>query len=188
MRIIAGNWKGHILKTVKGLKTRPTADKVKGAIFNILGSKVNDAEVLDLFAGTGNLSFEALSRGAKNAVLVEKDSSAVQTIKKNIELLNAVEKVKLWKMDAYTFLHEHGSQNKYDLIFIDPPYYQGLAPKVLEYLKHKSVLSTNGVIVVETAADEVLPEDIYPLELRVVKEYGSTKIWFIQQVQKTEEG
>jgi 16S rRNA (guanine(966)-N(2))-methyltransferase RsmD len=79
MRIIAGTWKGHSLKAAKGLKTRPTADKVKGAIFNILGSKVQGAEVLDLFAGTGSLSFEALSRGAQNATLVEKDISASGT-------------------------------------------------------------------------------------------------------------
>jgi len=188
MRIIAGYWKGRNLKTVKGLNTRPTADKIKGAIFNILGSKVDGAEVLDLFAGTGNLSFEALSRGAQNAVLVEKDNSAAQTIKKNIELLKAENKAKLWQVDAYTFLTNYNNQNKYDLIFIDPPYYQRLVPKILEYLKKNLILNPNGVIIVETAADEVLPEDIYPLELRIVKEYGSTKIWFIQQVQKTEEG
>ena len=188
MRIIAGTWKGHSLKTAKGLKTRPTADKVKGAIFNILGSKVQGAEVLDLFAGTGSLSFEALSRGAQNATLVEKDISAARTVAKNIELLNAEEKVRLWQMDVYTFLTNHSDQNKYDLIFIDPPYYQQIVPKILEYLRNNTILSPNGVIIIETAADEVLPEDIYPLQLMIVKKYGSTKIWFIQQAQKTEEG
>ena len=101
MRIISGEWKGRRLKAVKGLETRPTSDKVKGAIFNILGDKVLEAKVLDLFAGTGNLSWEALSRGASKAVLIEKSPESYKVALENRALLRAEFKASILKMDAF---------------------------------------------------------------------------------------
>jgi 16S rRNA (guanine966-N2)-methyltransferase len=182
MRIIAGNWKGHRLKSVPGMKTRPTADKVKGAIFNILGAKILNARVLDLFAGTGNLALEALSRGAASAVLVEKNSLAYATIKQNILMLGAREQTTLLKMDALIFMNQI-REEKFELIFLDPPYHQGLVSRVLSGLHRNSILKANGVIVIETASDEAIDQDLFPLEVKITKEYGDTKLWFLQKTE-----
>ncbi|NLM20597.1 MAG: 16S rRNA (guanine(966)-N(2))-methyltransferase RsmD [Peptococcaceae bacterium] len=182
MRIISGNWKGRRLKTVKGLETRPTADKVKGAIFNILGNKVLEAKVLDLFAGTGNLSWEALSRGAKEAVLVERSYEPYKIAVENRALLGAENKALVIKMDAFKFLSQN--QEKFDLIFLDPPYNHGLIDKALSIIKNLRILNSDGVIVAETASTEEILQEVHPLEIRITKDYGDTKIWFLQEVEK----
>ncbi|HBC98117.1 MAG TPA: 16S rRNA (guanine(966)-N(2))-methyltransferase RsmD [Clostridium sp.] len=187
MRIISGNWKGHRVKTVKGLLTRPTSAKVKEAIFNILGSKVKNAKVLDLFAGTGNLSWEALSRGADAAVLVEKSNRAWEIAKENLDTLGFEDRSKVLKMDVLSFLHQN-RREIFDLIFLDPPYHQGLVNRVLSILKNNSLLEPNGVIIIETASDEKILEDIFPLEIMISKEYGDTKIWFLQEAEEQGEG
>jgi 16S rRNA (guanine966-N2)-methyltransferase len=186
MRINSGEWKGHRLKTVKGMMTRPTSDKVKGAMFSILGNKVAEARVLDLFAGTGNLSMEALSRGAEQAVLVEKSNLACEAIQDNIKKLKAEERSKLCQMDVFTFLKQNHPE-KFDLIFLDPPYHQGLAQKVLSYCRQKPILNPKGVVIVETASDEKLNEELYPYEVRIEREYGDTKLWFLQETEDQEE-
>ncbi|MCM1567582.1 MAG: 16S rRNA (guanine(966)-N(2))-methyltransferase RsmD [Dehalobacter sp.] len=187
MRIISGQWKGRNLKTVKGMNTRPTSDKVKGAIFNILAGKVMNARVLDLFAGTGNLSFEALSRGGRHAVLVEKDTSALETIRKNAEILGAVPRTSILRMDAMNFFKQ-AVQERFDLIFLDPPYRQGLADMALAYLQTQPLLNPGGVIIIETSSDETVDDAIDPLEIRLIREYGDTRLWFIQNKEEHEEG
>lgn len=189
MRIISGGWKGRRLKPVKGKQTRPTSDKVKGAIFNILGSKVVNAKVLDLFAGTGNLALEALSRGAVSAVLVEKSSAAWETIKDNLVLFGAVGLTSLLKMDAFNYL-KNLQEERFDLIFVDPPYHQGLADKILLSLSllNYPILNPGGVIIIETSSDESIIEDMVSLEIRISRKYGDTKIWFIQEREELGEG
>lgn len=179
MRIIAGDYRGHRLKAVPGMETRPTADRIKGAIFNVLREKLENAIVLDLFSGTGNLALEALSRGAKEAVLVEKGRIAQEIIRENIEHLGT-EDAKLMSMDAFEYL-EKSRDKVFDLIFIDPPYHQGLAEKSLNYLANPCRLTALGVIIVETAKNEILPE-IKPFEVRKTGEYGDTKIWYLQRI------
>lgn len=179
MRIIAGELRGRQIKGLPGLDTRPTSDKVKGAIFNVLSSKVLDARVLDLFAGTGNLSFEALSRGAREVVLVEKNPVAQRIIRENIDKLG-VEKATLLPMDAFTYLKRQNDE-KFDLIFLDPPYNQGLVIRALEELAHLSLLTDDGVIVAETGKNEELGE-VHPWEVRKTGEYGDTKIWYLQKI------
>lgn len=181
MRIIAGDLRGRQLKAVAGIHTRPTSDKVKGALFNVLGEKVLNARVLDLFAGTGNLAIEALSRGSSEAVLVEKNFAAYQTIKKNLDQLGVSHKSKLWLMDAFKFLRSHCDE-VFDLIFLDPPYRQELIPQILDTLKDCAYLTANGVIIAETAKDEMLAGDIYPFEIRKTGEYGDTKLWYLQRM------
>jgi 16S rRNA (guanine966-N2)-methyltransferase len=166
--------------------TRPTSDKVKGAIFNILGDKVINASVLDLFAGTGNLSWEALSRGAVRAVLVEKNFTAVETIRDNMELLGAQTKARLFKMDAIAFLQQNPTE-KFNLIFLDPPYHQGLVSEVVVYLRSKQLLQPNGVIIAETASDEEINGELFPFEVMITREYGDTKLWFLQRYEEPEE-
>lgn len=181
MRIIAGEMRGRQLKAVEGMHTRPTSDKVKGAIFNVLGEKVLGSRVLDLFAGTGNLAIEALSRGSREAVLVEKNYEAYKIIQKNLELMGVNTKSKLLLMDAFKFIHKYPDE-VFNLIFLDPPYRQELIPKVLQSLKDLPYLTPEGVIVAETAKDEELTGDIYPFEIRKTGEYGDTKIWYLQRM------
>jgi 16S rRNA (guanine966-N2)-methyltransferase len=181
MRIIAGEMRGRQLKTVEGMQTRPTSDKVKGAIFNVLGDKVLDARVLDLFAGTGNLAIEALSRGSHDAVLVEKSRDAHQVIRKNIEQMGVSHKAKLIPLDAFKYINRYPDE-VFDLIFLDPPYREGLVLKVISTLKEHSCLAPDGVIVAETAKDEQLDGDIYPFEIRKTGEYGDTKVWYLQRM------
>jgi 16S rRNA (guanine966-N2)-methyltransferase len=179
MRIIAGDYKGHRLNAVPGMETRPTADKIKGAIFNVLREKVEDARVLDLFSGTGNLALEALSRGAREAVLVEKNRVAQDIIRGNIEHLGTRQAL-LMTTDAFDFL-ERSRNEVFDLIFLDPPYHKGLVEKSLIKLANPCRLVSHGVIVVETAKDESIPE-IHPFEVRKTGDYGDTKIWYLQRM------
>lgn len=181
MRIIAGEMRGRQLKTVEGMQTRPTSDKVKGAIFNVLGDKVLEARVLDLFSGTGNLAIEALSRGSHYAVLVEKSREAHGVILKNIEQVGVSHKTKLLLSDALKYIKRYPNE-VFDLIFLDPPYREGLVLKVILTLKEHSCLAPDGVIVAETAKDEQLDGDIYPFEIRKTGEYGDTKVWYLQRM------
>lgn len=179
MRIIAGAMKGRRLKAVPGRTTRPTADKVKGAIFNVLQDKLVDAVVLDLFAGTGNLGLEALSRGAVQAVLVEKDASAQRIIEENLRNAQAEGRARLFRMDAFAYL-SRDQETSFDIIFLDPPYRQGLVEKALAALASPCRLTDRGVIIAETARDEVL-ERVSCFEVRKTAEYGDTKIWYLQR-------
>ncbi len=186
MRIISGDWKGRRLKTLQGSLTRPTSDKVKGAIFNILGDRVKGSKVLDLFAGTGNLSIEALSRGAAEADIVEKSRKAWEIINNNIKMLGVEDRVKIYNMDAFNFLKQ-SSLGLYDIIFIDPPYRQGFSDKALALMNKSTILNPVGVIIIETSSDEEITDDLGFLEIRFTKKYGDTKIWFIQQRDQQEE-
>lgn len=178
MRIIAGEMRGRRLKTVEGWQTRPTADKVKGAIFNVLREKVNDAKVLDLFAGTGSLSWEALSRGAREASLVESNYTAFKVLEENARTLQVLSQTELFHLDAFTYLNRYPEQ-VFDLIFLDPPYRRGLAEQALEQLSFPCRLAGTGVIIVETSREENLTTGKF--EVRQTGEYGDTKIWYLQR-------
>ncbi|HVJ50568.1 16S rRNA (guanine(966)-N(2))-methyltransferase RsmD [Desulfitobacterium sp.] len=178
MRIIAGEMRGRKLKTVSGMDTRPTADKVKGAIFNVLREKVANARVLDLFAGTGNLALEALSRGAREVEIVEKAYLAQKVIQENLKLTGEAQ-AQLFSLDAFEFLKQY-PEKMFDLIFLDPPYRQGLVTRALSMLSEPCRLTLAGVIVAETASEEDL-QVFEPFEIRKTSEYGNTKIWYIQR-------
>lgn len=170
MRIIAGEMRGRQLRAVEGMQTRPTSDKVKGAIFSVLGEKVLDARVLDLFAGTGNLAIEALSRGSREAVLVEKSFEAHQVIRRNLEQIGLSQKTTLHLLDAFKYINRYPNE-VFDLIFLDPPYQKELVLKTLMILKEYSYLTPDGVIVAETANHEELSNNnIYPFEIRKTRE------------------
>jgi len=171
MRIIAGSRKGHTIHAPRGSDTRPTSDRVRENVFNILGT-VDGAAVLDLYAGSGAMGLEALSRGAVKAVFVEQDGDAVRTIERNLDKLHLSGTV--LRQDAVTALaSEAGSGRKYDLVLVDPPYdmYADIQPKLARYLP--SVLAEDGVVVVETDA-RIAPE--LPLVERTSRKYGSTRI------------
>jgi 16S rRNA (guanine966-N2)-methyltransferase len=168
VRIIAGSRKGHTIQAPIGRATRPTSDRVRENVFNILGP-VDDATVLDLYAGSGALGLEALSRGAAHAVFVERDRDAAHVIEQNLDKLRL--RATVLRQDAVAVLA--ADKRKYDLVFVDPPYdmYTELEPKLARYLP--GLLTEDGVVVVETDARV---EPGLPLELRTTRKYGSVRI------------
>jgi 16S rRNA (guanine966-N2)-methyltransferase len=168
MRIIAGTRKGHTIHAPRGADTRPTSDRVRENVFNILGP-IDGAAVLDLYAGSGAMGMEALSRGAVRAVLVESDRDAVRTIERNLDKLRL--KATVLERDALAVLATE--RTKYDLVFVDPPYdmYPELESKLARYLPR--VLGDDSVVVLETDART---EPKLPLEQRTSRKYGQTRV------------
>ena len=148
MRVITGIARGRKLKEPEGMEIRPTADQVKEAVFNIIQGDVEGRKCLDLFSGTGQMGIEALSRGAASCVFVDADKKAVNLTRKNLDTVKLGGQVV--QSDALRFLE---SGEKYDLIFIDPPYHAGLYDKVLERIKAFDKLHTGGIMIVESSAD-----------------------------------
>lgn len=172
MRVIAGSRKGHTIAAPRGLDTRPTSDRVRENVFNLVGP-VDGATVLDLYAGSGAMGIEALSRGAARAVFVDRDADAIRTIERNLDRLRLTG-ARVVRGDALTTLaQEAAAGRKYDLVLVDPPYgmYPDLQPQLARYLP--SVLAADGLLVVETGA-RVEPE--LPLPLRTSRKYGRARI------------
>jgi 16S rRNA (guanine966-N2)-methyltransferase len=172
MRIIAGSRRGHTIAAPRGLDTRPTSDRVRENVFNLVGP-VDGASVLDLYAGSGALGLEALSRGATRAVFVEHDADAVRAIEQNLDKLRLTG-ARVLRQDATAALAvEVSAGRKYDLVLVDPPYdmYADLEPQLARYLP--SVLADDGILVVETDA-RVEPE--LPLSLVTSRKYGAARV------------
>lgn len=180
MRVIAGTSRGKRLTVFEGREVRPTPDRVREALFSILQSKLGNfsgLKVLDLFAGSGALAIEALSRGAESACLVEKDRAAEKIIRKNLELCHMTNKSRLLISDALQSLRGF-TADSFDLVFLDPPYAQGLAEQALDVIAKRNLLSTEGVICAETGAKEVLPENLGQLKRIDQRRYGTIMINF----------
>jgi 16S rRNA (guanine966-N2)-methyltransferase len=179
MRIVAGKFRGARIEAPKGLATRPTSDRVRQALFNVLehGTPRLDfdgARVLDLFAGSGALGLEALSRGARFCLFVEDSAEARAAIRRNVETLELTGATKIWRRDA-TKLGAAGPVAPFDLIFLDPPYGRGLGAEALASAASGGWAAAGAVAVIEDRADaEVpLPQPFQELETRI---YGDTKI------------
>ncbi|HZS30636.1 MAG TPA: 16S rRNA (guanine(966)-N(2))-methyltransferase RsmD [Gaiellaceae bacterium] len=172
MRVIAGSRKGHTIVAPKGQDTRPTSDRVRENVFNLVGP-VDDARVLDLFAGSGALGIEALSRGAASAVFVEKDPDAIRAIERNLDKLRLTG-VRIVRGDAlWTISQEASAGAKYDLVLVDPPYgmFPEIQPKLARHLP--PLLAPDGLLVLETDA-RTEPE--LPLPLRTSRKYGQARV------------
>jgi len=169
MRIIAGTHRGSRISAPKGLDTRPTGDRVREAAFNLIGP-VDGARVLDLFAGSGAMGIEALSRGAESVTFVESDRAACRTIAENLERLQLTG-ARITCGDALWALRQES--RTYDLVLVDPPYddWPSLEPKLAPHLPR--VLASNGLLVVETGART---EPALPLPLRTSRRYGSARL------------
>lgn len=179
MRIISGEKKGTRLFSLKKRKIRPTSDKVKGAIFNILSS-VEDKKILDLFAGSGALGIEALSRGAQEVVFVDNSFSSLDLIRKNLEKLGFEDKSKLIKKNVLRFLKGE-FKGRFDLILADPPYGKGFCQRVLEILSEKEVLNPVGVLVIEHHKKEKI-EKLENFILLRERKYGDTLVSFFRKI------
>ncbi len=181
MRIIAGEVKGFLLKAPKGLDVRPTSDRVKETVFNILSSQIVGAAVLDLFAGTGNLGLEALSRGATSATFFDVAKQSLAAIKENIAHTNFKDRCEVRKTDALLGLNFfQKSPRKFDLVFCDPPYNRGLIDKVLTILDNPdSILSPDAILIVEHSCHEKLTDRLAYLQLKRTEKFGETLISFV---------
>ncbi|CAN2039638.1 16S rRNA (guanine966-N2)-methyltransferase [Candidatus Magnetomoraceae bacterium gMMP-15] len=178
MRIISGKFKKRRLKSIRGMNIRPTSDALRESLFNILGSMVEGAVVLDLFAGTGALAIEAMSRGAESAVLVDLSNQALSIIRENIKICALENNVKLIKWNILKNLNclKLGC---FDLVFIDPPYNKKFLQPALYNLYNTECLAQNACIIVEHSVQESLPNNLNEFELVKQRKYGKTIISFL---------
>ncbi len=188
MRVIAGRAKGYKLKAPKGKQTRPTADRVREALFSILAYRVEDAVFLDAFAGSGAVGIEALSRGAYKAVFVDQDWKAVKAIKENLEKTGFLEQSLILKQsldEAMDFLAAAGEV--FDLVFMDPPYArENLASDLLGLDRH-GLLAADTLLVVEHSRRQDMPNQVGRLRLKRQARYGDTVLSIYQVFMEEEE-
>jgi 16S rRNA (guanine(966)-N(2))-methyltransferase RsmD len=184
IRVIAGTAKGRKLKLVPGDTTRPVMDRVKESLFNIIGRDIIDATFLDLFAGTGSVGLEALSRGAKHAVFIDLERKAIQTIQDNIAVTKFGDKSTIRRDHAFNFLKQ-GPTQVFDFIYIAPPQYKGLLQEILQALdSNPAWFSEDSSIIVQIDPSEAAPIALEYLETVDQRRYGNTLLWFLAAIQK----
>jgi len=174
MRVISGSARGRRLRELQGMETRPTTDKVKESLFNIIQFDIPGRKVLDLFGGTGQLGIEALSRGAAGCTFVEQRRDAVRLIQENLKECRLEDKARVVPGEALAFLSS--CREKFDVIFLDPPYHTDLMDRALELVTKIDILSEHGIIICETMADRQLPQLEAPYEWGKDYRYGQIKL------------
>lgn len=182
MRIITGSAKGLKLKTPKGNRVRPTGDRVKETVFNILAARVQEAVVADIFAGTGNLGLEALSRGAEQAFFVDNSQASMNLLKDNAVRARLADKAEYLRTDALTAVRRF-AQDKlfFQLIFCDPPYNRGHVDTVLQEIDKAGIMDSDGVIVIEHSKHEqITAAALQKIEITRSEHFGETTISFLQ--------
>jgi 16S rRNA (guanine966-N2)-methyltransferase len=189
MRIIGGESRGRTIRLPGGCRIRPTTDRVKGALFNILGS-LEGKSFLDLYAGCGNVGLEALSRGAQSSVYVEKDQRLIETIRENLRLLGFEERAEVIAADAeegVRRLRKRGE--RFDLLFADPPYEEGFPAKIIAYLEGAELLAENGVIILQHSLREPLKQSVNEaLAVSDQRRYGDTLLSFLKKRREGKSG
>lgn len=159
MRVITGSAKGRPLKALKDRSVRPTSDRVKESLFNIIGSRVVDADFLDLFAGSGSVGIEALSRGARSCVFVELQTAHLRVVTENLQTTGLRDRAELIRRDARAALKDLGNRGRrFDLIFVDPPYGQELVPQSLALIDDCGVLAEGGWVICEHHGKDQVPD------------------------------
>lgn len=172
MRVVSGTSRGRRLEAPEGFDVRPTTDKVKESMFNIIQFELCDAHVLDLFAGSGQLGIEALSRGASSATLVDSSRRSLEYIRKNVEATGFSGPARIVASDSFAFLRSTSSL--FDIVILDPPYEKKLCDKAFEILPR--VLKDNSVVICETRTNESLPDTVGNLHLEREYNYSSIKL------------
>ena len=183
MRVITGTARGRKLVTPEGMDTRPTTDKVKEAVCSALQFDFPGANVLDLFAGSGQMAIEALSRGAARATLIDSDPRALSCIKQNVKACGFTEQAAVVRADAVSFLQR--TADRFDIAFLDPPYRHDILQQILPVLAEK--MQKNGIIVCEHEPECKLPETILEYHLQKQKKYGKIIISVYRIPQEAEE-
>lgn len=183
MRVISGKAKGIRLASLEGNLTRPTLDRVKEALFNIIQTEIVNTTVLDLFAGSGALGIEALSRGAKKVILCDKSPKAINTIKINLEKTKLDKNAEIILKDYEKALNILKGKEKFDLIFIDPPYADNMVKKSILNIMEFDLLNNNGKIIIETDDEERILKDLEQIQVNVydLRKYGRVKIIFLNR-------
>ena len=177
MRVVSGKFGSRNLKPVPGSKTRPTTDKVKESLFNMIGPFFNGGSFLDLYAGSGSVAIEAVSRGIDSAVLVDHQYLAIKTIKENVKMTKEMDAFRIYKMDSDMALNRFAEQNdKFDYIFLDPPYKDQKMVDQLHIIKEKELLNDDGIVICETDDNVVLQDDVEGYDMVKQKKYGITII------------
>ncbi len=182
MRVIAGKARRILLKTMDGLDTRPTTDRIKETLFNIINTRLADCDFLDLFSGSGAIGIEALSRGAKSAVFVENNKAAVTCIRTNLKNTNLNSAAEILQLDAVASIRALELQGKvFDVVFMDPPYNQLIEKTVLELLQNSSIIYCNTIIIVEASLETEF-DYLENTKFRMIKqkEYKTNKHLFIE--------
>ncbi len=182
MRVITGKARGVVLKTPEGMQTRPTADRVKEALFSILQFDVPNCDVLDLFAGTGQLGIEALSRGAKSAVFVDMGEAACKLVKENLRRTKLEEQAQVVKSDYLSFLRS--TKRQFDIILLDPPYAEVFLENALNCISEIDILRDNGIIVTERPLEKPLSCDFSGFTRSKDYKYGKTLITLFRKEAK----
>ena len=181
MRIISGTARGTKLYTLEGQITRPTLDRVKESLFNIIQNDIANSIFLDLFSGSGAIGLEAASRGAKKVILCDKSKEAIKIIEKNIEKTHLNKKVELYNID-YEALIKTKIKEKIDIVYIDPPYNSDFAIKSIKYIIEKELIDENSNIIIETDDDEKMLENLKNIEVEITdkRKYGRAILIFLK--------
>ena len=182
MRIISGKARGTKLYTLEGLTTRPTLDRVKESIFNIIQSKIQDSTVLDLFAGSGAIGLEMISRGASKAILCDKSKEAIEIIEKNIEKTHMKDQVELYNLDFENCI-DKVKTIKFYIIYLDPPYNTNYISKALNKIVDLDIVKQEGLIIVETDDEPRILKEIDKIKVKIVdkRKYGRATIIFLNK-------
>lgn len=182
MRIIGGKAKGTKLYTLEGNNTRPTLDRVRESLFNILQPKIQDSIFLDLFSGSGACGIEAVSRGAKQAILCDNSKQAIQIIKKNREKTHTEEQVEVYQTD-FKELIRNKLKEKIDIVFIDPPYQTNFAYEAVKLLLENNLVKEESTIIIETDQEKTVIEQLKDLNIEIMDErkYGRVYLIFLSQ-------
>ena len=185
MRIIGGKAKGTKLYTLEGENTRPTLDRVRESLFNILQFKLQESNFLDLFSGSGACGIEAVSRGARKAILCDKSKQAIQIIKKNVEKTHTKEKIEIYQTTFEEFLKTKLNE-KPDIIFIDPPYNTNFAYEAVKIILNNELIKEDSIIIIETDQEKRVKQQLKELEIEIMDErkYGRVHLIFLNQKRK----
>ena len=181
MRVIAGTAKGTKLNSIDDISTRPTLDRVKEPLFSIIQNNIVESNVLDLFAGSGALGIESLSRGAKHCTFCDKSYKSIQMLKENIQKVRMQEKSTILNIDYKKCLDEQ--KEKFDIIFIDPPYKMDIAIDSVKRIIELELLAKDGIIIIETDEEEREKKELEKIDLELydVRKYGRVKLLFFRE-------
>lgn len=183
MRIISGKSRGTKLETLLGKDTRPTLDRVKESLFNIIQSDILGCIFLDLFSGSGAIGLEAISRGARKAILCDNSKNAIEIIKKNTIKTHSEEKTEIFTCD-YEELLKNKIKEKIDITYIDPPYSSDFTGKAIKYLLDKELITDNSLVIVETDDKEKILKEIEKLKIQIIdtRKYGRAYLIFLKKI------
>ncbi|WP_438446779.1 16S rRNA (guanine(966)-N(2))-methyltransferase RsmD [Gorillibacterium sp. sgz5001074] len=189
MRVISGKAKGRPLKAVPGMGTRPTTDKVKEAIFSMIGPYFDGGSVLDLFAGTGGLGIEALSRGVERAVFIDMEPKSIEVVRDNLKACGFADRAEVYRNEAGRALKALAKREaRFGWVFLDPPYRLKNVDKLMEEMHELGLLEPGAVVLVEHDAEHRYPERFGPFECRRLAVYGETAVAIYDYALEQDEG